>query len=131
LNAHLQIWTSLQFIWPNGGENTSKLCTLPLRICLLFAETYIDFAKRCLSLFLSLFTTEVLHTNRVSISYSGNEAKSRVLAGNNEQGKCRLTNEYPFFLFLIGHWYYKKYFVFIKMTYFSRYSFVACNSWYA
>jgi len=23
-------------------------------------------------------------------------------------GKCRLTNEYPFFLFLIGRWYYEK-----------------------
>ncbi len=29
-------------------------------------------------------------------------------AGNTEQGKCRLTNEYPFFLFLIGRWYYEK-----------------------
>jgi len=28
--------------------------------------------------------------------------------GNTEHGKCRLTNEYPFFLFLIGHWYYEK-----------------------
>jgi len=24
--------------------------------------------------------------------------------GNTEQGKCWLTNEYPFFLFLIGCW---------------------------
>ncbi len=47
--------------------------------------------------------------------------------GNTEQGKCRLTNEY---LFFIGHWFYKKYFVFIKTTYSSRYSFVACNSRY-
>ncbi len=29
-------------------------------------------------------------------------------AGNTEQGKCRLTNEYPSFLFLIGRWYYEK-----------------------
>jgi hypothetical protein len=29
-------------------------------------------------------------------------------AGNTEQGKCRLMNEYPFFLFKIGHWYYEK-----------------------
>jgi len=36
-------------------------------------------------------------------------------AGNTEHGKCRLTNEYTFFLFLIGHWYYEKnIFVFIK-----------------
>jgi len=27
------------------------------------------------------------------------------MAGNTEQGKCQLTNEYPFFLFLIGPWY--------------------------
>jgi len=26
--------------------------------------------------------------------------------GISEQRKCRLTNEYSFFLFLIGHWYY-------------------------
>ncbi len=51
---------------------------------------------------------------------------------NTEQGKCRLTKEYPFFLFLIGHWNYeKKCFVFIKTTYSNRYSFVACNSRYA
>jgi len=31
-----------------------------------------------------------------------------VRAGNTEQGNCRLTNEYPFFLFLIGRWYYEK-----------------------
>ncbi len=29
-------------------------------------------------------------------------------SGNTEQGKCRLTNEYLFFLFLIGCWYYEK-----------------------
>jgi len=29
-------------------------------------------------------------------------------AGNTEQGKCWLKNEYPFLLFLIGHWYYEK-----------------------
>jgi len=29
-------------------------------------------------------------------------------AGNTEQGKCRLMIEYPFLLFLIGHWYYEK-----------------------
>ncbi len=29
--------------------------------------------------------------------------------GNTEQGMCQLTNEYPFFLFLIGHWYYELY----------------------
>jgi len=51
--------------------------------------------------------------------------------GNTEQGKCRLTNEYPLFLFFIGHWYYEKKIVFIKTTYSCRYSFVACNSWYA
>ncbi len=51
--------------------------------------------------------------------------------GNIEQGKCWLTNEYPFILFLIGHWYYEKKIVFIKMTYSSRYSFVACSSRYA
>ncbi len=52
--------------------------------------------------------------------------------GNTEQGKCRLINEYLFFQFFICRWYYeKKYFVFIKTTYSSRYSFVACNSWYA
>jgi len=28
--------------------------------------------------------------------------------GNTEQGKCRLTNEYLFFLFFIGCWYYEK-----------------------
>jgi len=55
-----------------------------------------------------------------------------VLSGNTEQGKCRLRNEFPFFLFLVGHWYYEtKYFVFIKTIYSSRYSFVACNSRYA
>jgi len=27
----------------------------------------------------------------------------RTTAGNTERGKCRLTNEYPFFLFLIGY----------------------------
>jgi len=31
-----------------------------------------------------------------------------LLPGNTEQGKCRLTNEYLFFLFFIGCWYYKK-----------------------
>ncbi len=34
--------------------------------------------------------------------------------GNTEQGKCRLTNEYPFFLFLIGHWYYEKNILYLK-----------------
>jgi nucleoside permease NupC len=29
-------------------------------------------------------------------------------AGNTEQGQCWLTNEYLFFLFFIGHWYYEK-----------------------
>jgi len=28
--------------------------------------------------------------------------------GNTEQGKCGQMNEYQFFLFLIGHWYYEK-----------------------
>ncbi len=28
--------------------------------------------------------------------------------GNTEQGKCLMTNEYQFFLFLIDHWYYEK-----------------------
>ncbi len=35
-------------------------------------------------------------------------------AGNTEQGKCRLSNEYLFLLFFIGHWYYEKKIVFIK-----------------
>ncbi len=35
-----------------------------------------------------------------------NSIKSQ--SGNTEQGKCRLTNEYPFFLFQIGRWYYEK-----------------------
>jgi len=40
---------------------------------------------------------------------------SRTRAGNTEQGKCRLTNEYhPFFLFLIGHWYFEKLFCIYK-----------------
>ena len=30
-----------------------------------------------------------------------------ITPGNTEQGKCRLTNEYPFFLFKNGHWYVK------------------------
>ncbi len=53
-------------------------------------------------------------------------------AGNTEQGKCPLMNEYLFFL--IFFWplvLWIKYFVFIKMTFSSRYSFVACNSRYA
>jgi hypothetical protein len=29
-------------------------------------------------------------------------------SGNTEQGKCRLKNEYLFFLFFIGRWYYEK-----------------------
>jgi len=29
-------------------------------------------------------------------------------SGNTEQGKCQLMNEYPFFLFLNGRWYYEK-----------------------
>jgi len=33
-------------------------------------------------------------------------------AGNTEKGNCRLTNEYSFFLFQIGHWYYEKIFCF-------------------
>jgi hypothetical protein len=33
---------------------------------------------------------------------------SRTRVGNTEEGKCRLTNDYPFFLFLIGHGYYEK-----------------------
>jgi len=36
----------------------------------------------------------------------GREASQK--PGNTEQGKCWLTNEYPFFLFLIGSWYYEK-----------------------
>ncbi len=52
-------------------------------------------------------------------------------SGNTEQGKCRLTKEYQFFLFFIGHWYYEKKIVFIKTTYSCRYSFVACNSRYS
>ncbi len=31
-----------------------------------------------------------------------------IYPGNTEQGKCRLTNEYLFFLFFIGRWYYEK-----------------------
>ena len=34
--------------------------------------------------------------------------------GNTEQGKCPLTNEYPFFLFLIGYWYYEKNILYYK-----------------
>ncbi len=53
-------------------------------------------------------------------------------SGNTEQGKCQLTNEYPFFLFLIGLWYYEKNIIFfMKTIYSSRYSYVACNSRYA
>jgi hypothetical protein len=74
------------------------------------------------------FSNIIPHIGRL-IEYS---QQLMLMAGNTEQGKCRLTNEYLFFLFLIGHWYNeKKYFVFIKTTYSSRFSFVACNSWYA
>jgi len=35
-------------------------------------------------------------------------------AGYTEQGKCSLTNEYQFFKFLIGRWYYEKHILFEK-----------------
>jgi len=34
-------------------------------------------------------------------------------AGNTEEGKCQLTNDYLFFLFLIGRWYYEKNILFL------------------
>jgi hypothetical protein len=40
--------------------------------------------------------------------YNG-KAKS----GNTEHGKCWLMNEYLFFLFFIGHWYYEKNILFL------------------
>jgi len=42
--------------------------------------------------------------------HSGNLVRKyfNILSGNTEHGKCPLMNEYPFFLFLIGCWYYEK-----------------------
>ncbi len=49
--------------------------------------------------------TQILHAQ---IPRAENDWWRFYLAGNTEQGKCRLTNEYPFFLFLIGRCYYVK-----------------------
>ncbi len=53
------------------------------------------------------------------------------MAGNTEQGKCRQTNKYLFFLVLIGHWYNENFFILNETTFSSRYSFLAWNSWFA
>jgi len=42
------------------------------------------------------------------ISELDKRAGETISSGNAEQGKCRLTNEYPFFLFLLGRWYNEK-----------------------
>ncbi len=43
----------------------------------------------------------ILHVCWISINVT---LLMKVLPGNTEVRKCQLTNEYPFFLFLIGRW---------------------------
>ncbi len=77
------------------------------------------------------YPTKTLHINMGFWKTSARAPYMTFYTRNTEQGKCRLTNEYLFFLFLLAVGIMKKYFFFIKTNYSSRYSFIACNSRYA
>ncbi len=62
----------------------------------------------CQCLFTLLGSTGVKAVRKTLVKLTPCVDITNVLLGNTKQGKCRLTNECPFFLFLIFHWHYEK-----------------------
>jgi hypothetical protein len=78
---------------------------------MLIIHKYLEYNLAVFRWVATLIQTKiVLHTD--GPRYSGGLGSRKIpripRPGNTEQGKCWLTNEYPIFLFLIGHWYYEK-----------------------